>query len=135
MAKPRRDSRRQHTGQSSLPQQGKTPIRWTGVLFAWAANVFAVTVVDLVLGWLRAGTNFELLATVVAPVAVGLLTTLYVGQRGGIHAFLGGMASIPVLALWVFSDQWLLALFAGAFCGLSGALAEKALRRRDTQRE
>lgn len=113
---------------------GKAPLLWTGVLFAFAANVLAVTLVDLLLSRLRAGLNFELLATVAAPVVVGLLTARYVGRRGGMHAFIGGMASIPILALWVFPDRWPLALFAGAFCGLSGALAEKALARRGLPR-
>jgi hypothetical protein len=131
--KPKRSTKvvtRAKAGQST--PAGKAPILWTGVLFALAANVFTVTVVDLLLKRLQAGLYFELLATVAAPVAVGWLTARYVRRRGGMHAFIGGMASIPVLALWVFPGQWPLALFAGAFCGLSGALTEKALRRRGT---
>lgn len=132
--RPRRSSARQPKAHERKPKPGKPPLLWTGVLFAFAANVFLVTVIDLLISRLQVGLNFELLATVAAPLTVGVLTTLYVGLRGGMHAFIGGMASIPVLALWVFADRWPLALFAGAFCGLGGALAEKALTRRNAPR-
>ena len=43
---------------------------------------------------------------------------------------IGGMASVPVLAFAVFGPDWQLAVLAGAFCALGGALTEILLRQR-----
>jgi hypothetical protein len=46
------------------------------------------------------------------------------------HAFLGGILSIPILGLFVLPGAWQLAIFAGAFCTLGGAVTEIVMRRR-----
>jgi hypothetical protein len=107
----------------------KTPLRWTGVLFAFAANVLLITVADMVVGWTATGLNLEWLATAVAPLAAGAATALYTRNRGAVHAFLGGLLSLPVLVLFVFPGYWQFGLFAAAFCTLGGAFTELALRR------
>ena len=108
----------------------KQPLRWTGVLFAFAVNLLLVTVTRGLVQVVEMPFEFNVLDTMVAPLVAGLLTAFYVGQRGAMHAFLGGMASVPVLAFFIFDGAWQFAIFAGAFCTLGGAITELALRRR-----
>jgi hypothetical protein len=111
----------------------KEPLQWTGVLFALATNVLLVTLID------SAGVQFDLgrarfvLPGIVAPLFSGVLTALYTGQRGAMHAFLGGLLSIPVIGWFVLTGAWQLAIFAGSFCTLGGAVAEIVLRRRKVE--
>ncbi len=109
--------------------QDKPPLRWTGVLFALAANVLLVTLADGLAQRLGGSVNWETLATIAAPVLAGMLTAFYAGSRGAMHAFLGGALSAPILTVWVFSGAWPLAVFAMAFCTLGGAFTELAMRR------
>ncbi len=113
------------------PQQRRTkaPIRVTGVLFALAANLLLTTGADIVVRRLQVSLDYEIIATLVAPFIAGVLSALYVRQRGAVHAFIGGMLSIPLLALYVFALNWQFAAFAGAFCGLGGAMTEILLRQ------
>ena len=111
------------------PPPAKPPIRWTGVMFAFAANILLVTLMDGLVRTLQLNTTFEVLATLVSPLAVGTLTAFYVRERGGIHAFIGGMASIPVLALLIFGGVWPPAVLAGAFCTMGGAITEVLTRK------
>lgn len=107
----------------------KLPIRWAGVLVAFALNLLLVSLTVMLVR--RAGTGGELgfLPTVVAPLAAGVLAALYTGYRGGIHAFLGGMLSIPFLIFLVFQGVWQFGIFAGAFCTAGGAITEIVTRR------
>ncbi|MBW7886423.1 MAG: hypothetical protein H3C34_28110 [Caldilineaceae bacterium] len=114
--------------------QAKPSLMWRGALFAFAANLLLVTVVNGLVqssGW---PVEFVGLATLAAPLFVGVLTGLYVPYRAGMHAFLGGMLSILPLAVFIFGGQWQPALYAGAFCTLGGALTEVVLRRRQEGR-
>ncbi|MEM7531204.1 MAG: hypothetical protein AAF639_03430 [Chloroflexota bacterium] len=104
----------------------KPPIRWTGILFAFAANTLLVTALS---SFLPAGGMGDL-ATILGPILAGVVTAIYVGQRGGMHAFIGGLISIPVLALFILSSDWQSAVIAGAFCGFGGSLTEIIMRRR-----
>lgn len=108
------------------------PLQWTGVLFALACNMLLVTVADLVIRDQELGVNLAVVLRLLAPVVAGLLAALYVRQRGGIHAFIGGMITIPLLALLVFQGNWQSALLAGALCALAGAVSEVLLRKRKT---
>ena len=108
--------------------QGKSPIRWTGVLFALAANVFLVTVADAILNAFNAPTNAEMFATVIAPLIAGSATALYTGERGGIHALIGGILGLPILIFFVFPYAWPLAIFATLFCVMGAAITELGLR-------
>jgi hypothetical protein len=125
--------RRPTVSQPKPIRAAKPPIRWTGVLFALAANILLVTLVDALVARLGGALNLELLATIVAPLVAGIATTLYTGERGAVHAFLGGLLSMPILFLIVFRGVWPLAVFAMAFCTLGGAFAEIATRRRPSQ--
>jgi hypothetical protein len=60
----------------------------------------------------------------------GVLTTLYVRQRGGIHAFIGALITLPLMALFVFHGNWQSAVLAAALCALAGAVSEVVLRNR-----
>ena len=108
----------------------KPPLKWTGVLFAFAANLLLTTLADMVAPTLPFGPSSELLATVAAPLLAGAITAYYGKSRGAMHAFIGGMASVPVLALFIFAQNWQLALLAGGFCTIGGALTEIAMRKR-----
>ncbi len=108
----------------------KAPIRWLGVLFAVAMNLVLVTLADLAVRQLGLAVTPSVFVRLVAPFIAGVLTTLYVGQRGGIHAFLGGLVSIPLLALFVLTGAWRVSLLAGAFCAFGGTLMEVARRGR-----
>jgi len=107
----------------------KPPLRWTGVLFAFAANMLLVTVTNGLVHTFAWPPEFEVLATLVAPVVAGILTALYVPARGGMHAFLGGMLSVLPLAFFIFEGTWQFGVFAGAFCTLGGAVTEVILRK------
>ena len=107
----------------------KGPIRIAGILFALAADLFLVTAADALVRRLGLPISFEVLATLVAPFIAGVATAFYVKQRGGVHAFVGGILSIPLLTYLVFGGYWQFGVLAGAFCGLSGALTEIFLRR------
>ncbi len=115
---------------SAIP---KPPLRWTGALFAFAANVLLVSVADSLVGRVQGGLNLELLATVVAPLLAGVLAARYAGARGAMHAFVGAALSTPVLAYVVFDGAWPLAIFAMAFCTLGGAFTEIAARRKPSR--
>lgn len=112
------------------PARPKPPIQWAGVLFALVANVLFVDLADWLVRAVNAPVTFEAAATIAAPLIVGVAAAFYVRERGGIHAMLGGLLSMPLLAWLVFGGTWQFALLAGAFCSLGGALAEIALRGR-----
>jgi hypothetical protein len=107
----------------------RAPIQWAGILFALAANVMVVNLAHSLVQSLTLDITFEAIATFGAPLLVGILTTWYVKRRGGIHAFIGGMLSIPLLALTAFNGNWQFAVIAGAICGLGGSLSELIWRR------
>jgi hypothetical protein len=115
--------------QSGTRSTAKPPLRWTGVLFAFAANLLLVTLAGMLISRLWRSPNLELLATVAAPLLAGVLTALYTQKRGAVHAFLGGILSLPILALFVFPIAWTPAILAAAFCTLGGAFTELAMRR------
>ena len=114
--------------------KGKPPLSWKGALFAFATNLLLVTVGTSLVQTLRLPIEFETIATLAAPLLTGVLTALYSGQRGAMHAFLGGMLSILPLTVFIFDGAWQPALYAGAFCTIGGALAEILLRRRADSR-
>jgi hypothetical protein len=108
----------------------KPPLRWNAILFAFAANLLLVTVTNGLVQTLHWPPEFEVLATLVAPLLAGVLTAMYVPYRGGMHAFWGGMLSILPLSIFIFNGVWQLALFAGCFCTIGGALTEILTRKR-----
>lgn len=110
--------------------QPPVPIQWTGVIFAIACNLLLVTVVDLAVRDRGLAVNVAVALRLLAPLVAGGLTAFYVRRRGGMHAFIGGMITIPLLALLVFQGNWQSALLAGALCALAGALGEVLLRKR-----
>lgn len=112
------------------PPGAKPPLRWTAVLFAFAATVLLVTVTDGLVRTMQLGPTFESLATLVAPFTAGALTAFYARVRGGMHAALGSLLSVPVLAVFIFDGTWTLAVLAGCFCVLGGAITELLLRSR-----
>lgn len=107
----------------------RPPLQWTGVLFAFAANLLLVTVTNGLVQTMHWPAELEVLATMVAPLLAGVLTAIYVPTRGGMHAFLGGMLSALPLWYFIFGGTWQFAFFAGGFCTLGGALTELVLRR------
>lgn len=109
--------------------QPKPPLKWTGVLFAFATNMLLVTVANGLVQTMRWPVEYEALATIVAPVLAGIFTALYVRQRGAVHAALGGLLSFLPLAIFIFNSAWQPAFFAAAFCTLGGAVTEVATRR------
>ena len=104
-------------------------LRWVGVLFAVATNLLLVSLADLAVTQFTPTINISAAIRVIAPVLAGILTTLYVGVRGGMHAFLGGMISVPLLALFVLSGAWRVSLLAGVLCAFAGAVTEVIRRR------
>ncbi len=108
----------------------RPPIQWAGVLFALVCTLLLVTGVDMIMSNRTMDTGLALALRLLAPVLAGVLTAFYVGQRAGIHAFIGGMISIPLLALLVFPGNWQSAVLAGALCALVGTIGELVLRRR-----
>ena len=117
---------------SKSDRAAKPSLKWTGVLFAFAVNLFLTSAADAFVARLPFGFDTEILATMVAPLVAGLTTALYTRSRGGMHALIGGMLSVPVLALYIFPGNWQFALLSGLFCTLGGALTEIFLRGRST---
>ena len=103
----------------------KEPLRWTGVMFAFAANLLLVTGAD----WLVGPNGSTSLATVFAPLVAGGATAIYTRTRGGFHAMIGAAFALPILAFIVFPTAWPLAIFATLFCILGATLTELGLRR------
>jgi len=108
----------------------KAAIQWTGVLFAVAVLLLLVTVVDLVITNQGLAVNVAVVLRLLAPIVAGVLTTLYVRQRGGIHAFIGALIALPLMALFVFHGNWQSGVLAMALCALAGAVSEMVLRNR-----
>jgi hypothetical protein len=108
----------------------RAPIRWVGVLFAVALNLLLVTLADLAVRQLGLDVTPSVALRLFAPFVAGVLTTLYVGTRGSMHAFLGGLISVPLVALFVLSGAWRVSLLAGIFCALGGAVTEVVRRGR-----
>ena len=119
-------SRRSH--RSAAPA-AKAPLSWQGALFAFATNLLLVTVLTGLVQTLTLPIEYEIIATLLGPLLAGALTALYVRQRGGMHAFLGGMLSGLPLTIFIFQGAWQPALYAGAFCTIGGALTEVVQRR------
>ena len=115
-----------------VPIHMKPRLQWTALLFAFAANILFVTVADTLAQRSGIGPIGSLAAATVVPLIVGALTSLYAGTRGGMHAFIGGILSIPVLTFAVFNGLWQLAFFSGAFCTIGGSITELLTRRRHT---
>lgn len=112
------------------PASPRPPLRPRGVLVGFALNTIAVSVV-LLLGS-GAGPAVAWLGGIAlaGSVLAGLATALYVGQRGAIHAFLGGFLSAPLLAIFVLNGNWSFAVLAASFCAVGGILGEWRQRRR-----
>jgi hypothetical protein len=110
-------------------RSNKPPLLATGILFALAANLLLPTALEASVGLWDVGQLLWWLTGVVAPLVAGALTALYTRQRGAMHALIGGMISVPILALFVFPGNWQLAIFAGCFCAFGGAITELFLRR------
>jgi hypothetical protein len=102
--------------------RARAPLRWQAILFAFALNLFLATLSTYL------ATPFPVVAICLVALLAGSLTAFFVGQRGGIHAFIGGMASVVLLGLYVLPGQWQPALLAGAFCTLGGAITEIVIR-------
>ena len=105
-------------------RNSKAPIRWQGVVFAFAANLLLVTVFDAIAG--ESGSSA--LPTVFAPLIAGAATALYTQTRGGLHALIGALIALPIIVVLVFPTTWPLAVFASLFCVLGATLTELGLR-------
>lgn len=108
----------------------RPPLRITGIVFAFALNLFLVSVVHISAGNLGLLNSLWIAAALVAALVAGLVTTFYVRERSGIHAFLGGVLSVPVLAIFILGGNWSFALLAGSFCAVGGIVGEYYRRRR-----
>jgi len=111
------------------PAEPKAQLRWEGAIFAFASNMMLVTALTGLVQSQRLPIEYEVLATLFGPLLAGVLTALYVRQRGGMHAFLGGLLSLLPLTFFIFQGSWQPALYAGSFCTIGGALAELWQRR------
>lgn len=110
--------------------QSRPPLRPAGILFASAANLLMVTLGLLVGSGLSAGGGLLAGLPLAGSILAGLATAFYVGQRAAIHAMLGGLLSIPLLAYFVLPNtNWNYAILAAGFCALGGILGEFRQRR------
>lgn len=109
----------------------RPPLRVTGVLFALALNLLLVSAGMMVTNQLGAIGLVRPLLMLGAAALGGVVTTLYVGQRGGVHAFVGGMLSIPLLGFLIVPGEWAFAIYAGTACALGGLLTQQFRRQVD----
>lgn len=108
----------------------RPPLRPAGIVFAFAANLLLVTLALLIGSGLSAGGGLLAGMPLAGSILAGLATAFYVGKRAAIHAMIGGLLSIPVLALFVLpGNNWNFAILAAAFCALGGILGEFRQRR------
>ena len=108
----------------------RPPLRLSGIAFAFALNLLMVTLALLIGSGLSAGSGLLMGLPLIGSVATGLATAFYVRQRAAIHAALGGLLSVPALALLILPNtNWSYAILAGAFCAVGGILAEFWQRR------
>jgi phosphate/sulfate permease len=109
----------------------KPPLRLLGIVFAFALNMMLVSLAYM-MGSAWSNDPYLIMAMILlAAVVAGMGTTWYVGPRSGIHAFIGGLLTMPFLALFVFDPGNLpSAILAGSFCALGGIAGEFFLRRR-----
>lgn len=124
----RQKLREQEPGSPSAQRKPRAPIRFLGVLVAALGNLVVMTAISL--GGSALSGNVLLALILFGAALVGAATAIYVGARGGIHAFLGGMISIVPIATIAFARNWALAIYAGGFCAIGGLLAERLSRRR-----
>jgi hypothetical protein len=103
----------------------RSRLRISGVAFALTANLLTATMASMAAYSLQLSGLTEVIVSLAGPVLAGVSTALYTGSRGGMHSFIGGMLSIPILAYVVFANDWRLAILAGSVCALAGALTEK----------
>ncbi len=106
----------------------KPPLRWQGIIFALAATLLLVTV-GTYIAPVGAGQT-SLLITLAMAVLAGVLSALYIGQRGGVHALIGGLLAALILGVFVLQGVWQLAIFAWLGCILGAAATEVVRRRR-----
>lgn len=131
-----RHSEAQHS--SDINPQGQTAsaekprLQWRVIVFAFAANLLLFTLSNAVATF-AFGPDAVLWASIVGPGLAGVLAAIMARQRGGMHAFIGGVASIPVMALFIIPGAWRTAIFAACFCTLGGAISEIVLRRRSKE--
>ena len=112
-----------------MTQNSRPPLRPLGMLFAFALNLFFVSVVYISGGNWGWSSSLLVAAVLIAAAAAGILTAFYVGARSGIHAFIGGFGSVPVLGLLIIPGNWSFALLAGSLCALGGIAGEYFQRR------
>jgi hypothetical protein len=109
----------------------RPPLQVLGIIFSFSLNLLLVSVVYIMATSWRLEPSLILAFIISVAVVAGLATTLYVGPRSGIHSFIGGMLSAPVLALFVFPAGNLpYAILAGSFCAVGGIAGEFFIRRR-----
>lgn len=108
----------------------RPPLRPSGIIFAFALNLLLVTLALFVGSNNGAGSGLWAGLPLAASIVAGLATAFYVGQRAAIHAALGGLLSVPVLALLILpGSNWSFAILAAAFCSVGGILGEFRQRR------
>lgn len=102
----------------------KTPLNWLGIFFAFAANMLVITVAGYIVDILVPATRYSQPIVLISALLAGIATAFYAKSRGGMHAFIGGLISIPFLALITFDGGWQPAIIAGALCGMGGVVGD-----------
>ena len=103
-------------------------LKFAGIAYPLLINIALVTIAGLAAAQFRSINPFLLIA--IAGALTGILTVMYVGERGGTHAFIGGMLSVPFTAWIAFNGTWMPALYGGIFCALAGLLFYRVRNRR-----
>jgi len=108
----------------------RPPLRPTGIAFALALNLLLVTLALFVGSGVGAGSGLLAGLPLAGSIVTGVATGFFVRQRAAMHAALGGLLGVPILALFILPGaNWSFALLAGAFCALGGILVEFRQRR------
>jgi hypothetical protein len=108
----------------------KPALRWTGVIFAFAALLLLVTVTDSIAARVGLGAGARFGVVLFAGVLSGVLTAVYSGARGGMHSLIGAVLSAPILSYLIFGGAWQSTVYIAAASILAGALTEIVLRQR-----
>lgn len=103
-------------------------LKFGGIAYPFLINIALVTIASLAAERFRGINPFLLIA--IAGTLTGILTVMYVRERGGTYAFIGGMLSVPFTSWLAFNWTWVPALYGGIFCALAGLLYYRVRSRR-----
>jgi hypothetical protein len=102
----------------------RPPLRWAGILFAFAATLLLVTLAGVLVERSAVTGAAAWPLPIGAAAFAGLLTTLYVRSRSAMHALLGSVIAMPIATAFTFQGIWQLGVYMVAAATIGAGLLE-----------